>query len=210
MAHRLARLRSYPFSLSLFTATSKTAAADVLTQLYLEPSGSEGGSNSAQLSLRRVCVFTVFGFWYLGGFQYWLYVRCFSRWFPSAKTFGEHASIAARLNDRKGLIDLAKQVAVGNFLHIPFLFLPSFYMTQEICTHGYDASPLEALQSFRLNLWKDCMAAWSIWIPGHAIFFSVPLWLRLPVNHAMSFCYVCVLSFTRGRGANNGPKRHDS
>ena len=202
MTSRLARLRSYPFSLSLFTATSKTAAADVLTQLYIEPSS---GNNESQFSLTRVGVFTVFGFWYLGGFQYWLYVKCFARWFPSAKSFGAHATIAARLSDRKGLIDLAKQVAVGNFVHIPFVFLPSFYMTQEVCMHGADASPAKALHSFQGNMWKDCVAAWTIWIPGHAVFFSVPLWLRLPVNHAMSFCYVCVLSFTRGQSAASRP-----
>lgn len=199
MSTRLARLRNYPFTLSLFTATTKTAAADVLTQLYIEPRSS--GSDAQTLSLRRIGVFTVFGFWYLGGFQYWLYVKCFARWFPSAKSFGDHATIAARLNDRKGLIDLAKQVAAGNFLHIPFLFLPSFYVTQEVCMHGTDASPAKALQSYRSNMWNDCVAAWTIWIPGHAIFFSVPLWLRLPVNHAMSFCYVCVLSYSRGQGA---------
>ena len=195
----LARIRSAPFSLSIFTATVKTAAADVLTQMYLEPQAKNTASGKQQVSMRRVGVFTVFGFWYLGGFQYFLYVRCFSRWFPSAKTFGEHSTIAARLSDRKGLVDLAKQVAFGNFLHIPFLFLPAFYWTQEVCTQGNAASPNRALSSYRDNLVQDCVAAWTIWIPGHAIFFSVPLWLRLPVNHAMSFCYVCVLSFSRGR-----------
>ena len=64
-----------------------------------------------------------------------------------------------------------------------------------------DASASRALSSYYSNAWSDCIAAWTIWIPGHAIFFSVPLWLRLPVNHAMSFAYVCVLSLSRGRGA---------
>lgn len=80
----LSRIRAAPLSLSLFTATTKTAAADVLTQLYIE--------DSTSLSLQRVGVFTTFGFWYLGGFQYFLYVRCFARWFPSAKTFGDHGA----------------------------------------------------------------------------------------------------------------------
>ena len=54
-------------------STAKTAAADVVTQRFLE--GSE------RIDVRRVGVFTVFGFWYLGAFQYFLYVRCFRRWF---------------------------------------------------------------------------------------------------------------------------------
>ena len=196
----LARLRAAPLTLSLFTATGKTAAADILTQLYLE--------DAAEVSARRVGVFTVFGFWYLGGFQYWLYVRCFARWFPSAARFGEHATLRARWNDTAGLVDLAKQCAAGNFLHIPFIFLPSFYLTQELTSHGLqDASPRAALDACRRNWWSDCCAAWAIWLPGHAVFFSVPLWLRLPVNHAMSFCYVCVLSAMRGAGGGRAEKQ---
>ena len=98
------------------------------------------------------------------------------------------------------MLDLAKQVAAGNFLHIPFLFLPCFYLTQEVTTHGMAAaSPSHALASYRRNLWSDSVSAWTIWIPGHCIFLAVPLYLRLPINHAMSFGYVCVLSLMRGR-----------
>ena len=189
----VARLRSAPFTLALATSTVKTAAADVMTQKYIE------GADT--IDLNRLGTFTVFGFYYLGAFQYFLYVRCFRRWFPAAEAFGEHATLAARLRDLPGLRDLAAQVAVGNFLHIPFAFLPSFYLTQEVTTHGLaDASPANALTSWQTNLWSDCVSAWAIWVPGHAIFFSVPLWLRLPVNHAMSFAYVCVLSAMRGQG----------
>lgn len=117
-------------------------------------------------------------------------------------------TLAARLKDFAGLSDLAKQVAVGNFLHIPFAFLPSFYLTQEVCTHGRNASPLSALQACHRNIWADCVAAWAIWIPGHAVFFSVPLWLRLPVNHAMSFAYVCILSFSRGDTSRRKVEEH--
>ena len=191
LAHLLPRLRGRPFTFGLVTATVKTAAADAVTQRYIE------GNDC--IDVRRVGVFTIFGFWYLGAFQYLLYVKAFSRWFPRAQAFGEHATLAARLRDREGLRDLAKQVFVGNFVHIPFCFLPCFYLTQEVTTHGSQASAARAMAGYKSNIWDDCASAWAIWIPGHAIFFSVPLWLRLPVNHAMSFCYVCVLSVMRGR-----------
>ena len=193
----LARLRSAPFSLSLATATVKTAAADAVTQRYLE--------GSPLLDYRRLGVFTVFGFWYLGAFQYFLYVRCFRVWFPAAEAFGEHATLAARLCDAPGLRDLARQVAFGNLVHIPFCFLPAFYLTQEVTMHGAGASPAHALASYKRNMWSDCVSAWTIWVPGHAVFMAVPLWLRLPVNHGMSFIYVCVLSLMRGRVSS----RHD-
>jgi len=182
--------RRHPFALSLVTATGKTIAADVVTQRYLE----ERDPSSAPLDLQRVGVFTAFGFWYLGAFQYWLYTLKFKAWFPAAEAFGEHASLAARYRDRAGLRDLLKQVAVGNFLHIPFVFLPCFYLTQEavLCTapRGSRDGPSDgfsserALKRYRHNLWDDLLSAWAIWIPGHAIFFSVPLYLRLPTSAA--------------------------
>ena len=189
--HRLAAYgRAHPFRISLGTATLKTAAADVLTQRYLEGSPS--------IDVRRLGLFTIFGFYYLGAFQYALYVRGFARWFPAATKFSEHATLAARMSDKAGLRDLVLQITAGNFVHIPFLFFPAFYLTQDATVHGWAASPARALDRYRRNAWTDLTSAWSIWIPGHAIFFSVPMWARLPTNHALSFGFVCVLSVMRG------------
>jgi hypothetical protein len=102
LLHRLAVIgRSRPTAVSLVTATTKTVAADVVTQRYLE--------GRTEIDVRRTGLFTAFGFWYLGGFQYWLYAHIFIRWFPAAARFGEHATLAARLRDRDGLKALACQ-----------------------------------------------------------------------------------------------------
>ena len=62
MLHRLTSYgRANPVRLSILTATGKTAAADILTQRCIE--GSE------TLDLRRVALFSLFGFYYLGAFQ---------------------------------------------------------------------------------------------------------------------------------------------
>ena len=82
-------------------------------------------------------------------------VRCFSRWFQHAARFGEHPTLAARLSDRAGLRDLLGQVVVGNFLHIPFIFLPSFYLLQVVLDRGVDASPKRALQTYARNAHDD-------------------------------------------------------
>ena len=182
--------RANPFALSLLTATGKTAAADALTQRCIEGRPS--------VDARRLALFTAFGFGYLGIAQYWLYTVQFARWFPAAARFGEHATLSARLADRAGLRDLLLQTLAGNFVHIPFAFFPAFYVTQEVVNHGSGASPRRALERYRENAWDDLVAAWQIWIPGHLIFFSTPLWARLPTNHAMSFGFCCVLSFMRG------------
>ena len=128
-----------------------------------------------------------------------LYVRGFARWFPAATRFGEHATVAARLRDVAGLRDLALQTCAGNFLHIPLLFFPAFYITQDAISQGSAASPRRALERYAANARDDLLSAWAIWIPGHALFFSVPMWARLPTNHALSFGFVCVLSLMRGR-----------
>lgn len=42
------------------------------------------------------------------------------------------------------------------------------------------------------------MKIWMLWIPGDMIIYAVPMWLRLPLNHALSFIWTCYLSFLRG------------
>ena len=56
----------------------------------------------------------------------------------------------------------------------------------------------KAMDKYGENYWEDWKALWLIWIPGDVLVFSLPLWARLPANHAISFVYMCVLSFTRG------------
>ena len=182
--------RANPLSTALVTSTIKTTAADALTQIYLE--------DCKTLDYQRLGLFTGFGFMYLGAFQYLLYVKLFAKWFPHAAKFGDLPTTAARLCDRQGMIDLAKQTFVGNFLHIPFCFFPAFYLTKEVIEKREQASPLRAIEQYRTNAANDLITAWQIWIPGHMLFFSVPLWARLPTNHAMSFGFVCVLSGMRG------------
>ena len=52
------------------------------------------------------------------------------------------------------------QTAAGNFLHIPFLFFPAFYLTQEATLCGWNASPARALSRYYQNAWNDLIAAW--------------------------------------------------
>lgn len=63
-----------PFVFQLGVATSKTAAADMLVQVVVEK------KKMNELDLKRNGIFVLFGFAYLGGFQYWLMVTKFSKW----------------------------------------------------------------------------------------------------------------------------------
>ena len=46
--------------------------------------------------------------------------------------------------------------------------------------------------------WEDNKPMWMLCIPADVIVFGAPMWLRLPINHGVSFIWVCYLSFTRG------------
>ena len=61
--------------------------------------------------------------------------------------------------------------------------------------NNFDPSSPEGLLS-------DWLAFWKVWVIGDLVVYGcVPLWARLPMNHAFSFVYICILSFMRGSEA---------
>merc|ERR1712146_98779 len=97
-----------------------------------------------------------------------------------------------------------KQIVVDMFVHGPLFFFPCYYIAKESIQGEANAltNPgkvmKKAMEKYGINYWDDWVALWKIWIPGDVLVFSLPLWARLPANHAISFVYMCVLSFTRG------------
>ena len=67
----------HPLAVAVGVATVKTATADILVQTQIE--------KCEKLDMRRVMLFTAFGASYFGAFQYWLYVKMFSKWFDAAR-----------------------------------------------------------------------------------------------------------------------------
>jgi hypothetical protein len=55
-----------------------------------------------------------------------------------------------------------------------------------------------ALAKYGANFWEDNLGMCAFWLPADIVIYSVPLWMRLPLNHAISFGWVCVVSFMRG------------
>jgi hypothetical protein len=187
----------HPLALAVGVATAKTAAADILIQTQVE--------KCEKLDVRRVALFTAFGSCYFGAFQYFLYVKCFSRWFDAARlskmSLGEifKAGGATRNN-------WLKQMGFDLLLHGHFFF-PLYYAFKISITgepsllEGRPVSEIgsAAIEKYKHNMVDDWIAFWKIWIPGDIIVFGlVPMWARLPVNNSISFLYVLVLSFMRG------------
>ena len=59
----------------------------------------------------RSGLFAVFGFLYMGCFQYYMYVTLFSRWFAGASRFANQP-FRAKLTDYAGQKDLLKQASL--------------------------------------------------------------------------------------------------
>ena len=135
----------------------------------------------------------------LAAFNIFCMCAAFARWFPAAEDWPSGGKLA-RLGDRAELADLAKQVAAGNFLRIPFLFLPCFYLTQEVTTHGMAATRRRPqLRASAATYGPIPSRRGPSGYPAIVYFWRYHWYLRLPINHAMSFGYVCVLSLMRGR-----------
>lgn len=181
-----------PFATNLIVATVKTSAADLVVQ------GGEG-KDFKDLDWKRNGVFTVFGFAYLGVCQWFIYVTVFKTLCPNAVRFS-NLSWAEKLKDRPGQIDLVKQTALDNFVHYTFIYFPVFYTFKEcIQGDGLDFSVFSrAMTKYWNNIVPDNLAIWGLWIPCDLAIYAVPIWMRLPLNHGVSFVWTMILSWMRG------------
>jgi hypothetical protein len=174
-------------------ATTKTSAADLLVQ-------TGEGKKFDEIDWRRNSVFTLFGFAYLGIAQWFIYVTVFTRVCPHAIRFS-NLSWAEKLKDKKGQIDLLKQVFYDNFIHYTFIYFPVFYAFKTMVQTGTESDEnivTKALQKYRTNFVSDNLSIWSLWVPGDLLVYACPLWMRLPLNHAISAVWTIILSHMRG------------
>merc|ERR1711963_818215 len=116
--------KAQPFAFNIMVATVKTSIADLITQFIVEQ------RQFSDIDWMRNGVVVLFGMLYLGGFQYWLQVNMFRRWFPTMDRFANQ-SFAAKLKDTPGQIDVAKQVLFDIFIHLPLMYFPTFYAVKE-------------------------------------------------------------------------------
>jgi protein Mpv17 len=166
-----------PLFVSLIGNTIKTATADAVTQKYIE--------KKDDLDIRRLAVFTSFGFAYLGGWQYFLFNKLFVR--------SEKFMTVAKLKP-------FTQSSILTFLdlgvHTPLMYYPCFY---SIKSHLEGKTFKETLSTYKTNIHQDMLAMWKIWIPAQmANFTFVPLHMRMPFIASVSFGWTIILSMTRG------------
>ena len=196
----LSRLRSipvqYPFAFGVVFSGFKTSASDLMAQKLVE--------QRETIDWKRNMAFAAFGFIYLGGVQYSIYVPLFGRIFPTAKTFAAK-SLAEKLKDARGMFECVAQVLVDQCLHHPFMYFPAFYCTRELVMHSDNPDLMQCLRDYQRNMKEDLLALWTIWIPATLFNFAfMPMWARIPTVATTSLVWSIILSTMRGGDVKGG------
>eukprot|EP00005_Dracoamoeba_jomungandri_P007480 CAMPEP_0174270374 /NCGR_PEP_ID=MMETSP0439-20130205/44230_1 /TAXON_ID=0 /ORGANISM="Stereomyxa ramosa, Strain Chinc5" /LENGTH=181 /DNA_ID=CAMNT_0015359675 /DNA_START=29 /DNA_END=574 /DNA_ORIENTATION=- len=161
-----------PWTYGVTIATAKTTVADLIAQKAFE--------RRETIDWKRNLVFTCFGFFYLGGFQYYLYNSMFPRFFPGTGT---------RMACKKLFVDQA--------IHHPFCYFPVFYGVNEIVKGG---SVEQAVDNYKNEIVEGMVALWKVWVPAMAICFTVvPAHLVIPYVSGVSFLWTTILSLMQGK-----------
>lgn len=185
--------KANPLANNLIIATIKTAAADLMVQIVIEKKTPD------TVDWQRNAVFCLFGFSYLGCFQYWYQINIFKRLFPGIEAFTSKPWLA-KLTDGPGLVSLAGQTAL-DLAVLTTVYLPSFYIFKA-GVFSENRTPQawvsEGIGKYQTNVSKDAKDVLMVWFPADLVCFSVPLYLRLPVRHIVSFVWTAYLSFARG------------
>jgi len=105
----------YPLAFGVVFSGFKTSFSDLLVQKVVE--------RRQEVDWKRNAAFAAFGFVYLGGVQYTLYVPIFGRIFPSAASFAAK-TVRQKIRDVRGMFQLAGQVVADQALHHPFMYFP--------------------------------------------------------------------------------------
>ena len=186
--------KDYPFAFQLFVATAKTAAADLIVQTVAERKSLK------EVDWKRNGIFVVFGFAYLGGFQYWLMVTKYRQWFPSMDRFAK-LPFREKMSDVAGVMDAGKMVLFDIFVHLPLLYFPTYYTVKEFVS-GHTWLPSDwvrdGVTKYYTNMTEDLTAMVQLWGPSDCVQFVLPVHIRMPFRHIVSFFWTAYVSFTRG------------
>jgi glycine cleavage system regulatory protein len=184
--------KTYPLLFGAGYSVTKTSLCDIMVQKVIE--------KREEIDWKRNSAFASFGLFYLGGVQYFLYVRTYSRWFPNAASFAAK-TVSEKMKDAQGMKNLFYQVFFDQFIHHPLTYFPVFYIIKNVATAD-KPDPMAALMEYKENFTEDMVALWKVWLPTTILNFAfMPMWLRIPWVASTSLVWTCILSAMRGGGA---------
>lgn len=76
-------------------------------------------------------------------------------------------------------------------------------MSDALPSIKYENTFTSAMGKYRKNFWEDNVGMCGFWLPMDLIIYSVPLHLRLHLNHGISFAWVALMSIFRGSKEND-------
>lgn len=169
--------KKHPFGCGIMTSGIKTSFADIFAQKVME--------KREEMDWNRHAVFCVFGFTYLGAFQYWLYNIKFTQLCgPITAAFGH-------------VLTSPVKVVLDQLVHHPLCYFPVFF-TMKTLMQGKPLSA--AVDKYRSDIWESCKALWAVWVPAQLVNFAfVPRHLRIPFVAAVSFAWCIILSCMQGK-----------
>eukprot|EP00943_MAST-04B_sp_MAST-4B-sp1_P003293 g3293.t1 len=182
---------------SMMFGALKNFTADYVIQTKFENKKQVGETNN--LNYHRMAVFTSFGLLYVGGAQYIILNRILPRFLP-------------------GLLEgqirpAAKAVVFDQIFHMPFLYLPVFYIFREFGNQQldkysmlsnskaefYDRIVQPAYVSWKNSFSADMLIEMSIFVPVQALNFTIiKPHFRVPFLTCFGFLWVMTLSYRRG------------
>ena len=148
--------KAYPFAFGLVISGFKTSFSDLLVQKVIEQ------KEWKQVDWKRNAAFATFGFFYLGGVQYMIYVPLFGRLFPNAASFAAKP-IRDKVKDVRGIFSCLGQVFLDQCVHHPLMYFPVFYCTRELVMRE-KPDLMRCLQEYRGNMKEDLIALWKVGI----------------------------------------------
>ena len=185
--------KTYPNVNNIAIATIKTGSADLLAQVVI------GHTPIANIDWDRSLLFCTFGALYMGGFQYWYQVNIFKKLFDVEKFTS--LSWEDKAKDTDGLIKSLAAQTVVDLTVLTLVYLPTFYVFKSSVFSGSSDPSVwfkTGIDNYTHNFSKDEFDLLRVWLPADLVCFSVPLYLRLPVRHIVSFVWTAYLSFSRG------------
>ena len=99
------------------------------------------------------------------------------------------------------MLDAGKMVVFDIVVHLPLMYFPTYYAVKEFVV-GQTWNPLDWIQDgvtkYANNAKDDLTAMIKLWGPSDCIQFALPVHIRMPFRHIVSFFWTAYVSFTRG------------
>lgn len=158
----------YPLTMSGLTLGFKAGGCDIVSQKYSNP--------DCELDMPRIAKFTCFCVFYVGSFQHVLFNIVYPKIFV-----GNGFKVAAQM----ALFD--------NFVHSPFLYLPTYYSFKSVVEGNSVKDGLSEYYEEGLEVLKAC---WGVWVPAQLInFWIIPKNFRIAYIAVMGSVWEVVLSY---------------